>query len=141
MAHLSGIERVRVSADSPIADVDIDTMRVEQVVTNLISNALKYGDDHSEVVVHVTHRANDVEIAVTNRGGGISEDEMPQLFNRFMRSKSTRGSGVPGLGLGLYISKGVIQAHGGRLWAESTPGETTSFRLTLPASVGMKKAA
>jgi signal transduction histidine kinase len=58
-----------------------------------------------------------------------------------MRSRTTRGSGVPGLGLGLYIAKGVVQAHGGRLWAESTPGETTTFHVALPIPEQQREAA
>ena len=60
---------------------------------------------------------------------------MPRLFERFMRSKTTRGSGVTGLGLGLYISKGIVEAHGGRIWADSVPGKTTTFYIALPAAV------
>ena len=58
-----------------------------------------------------------------------------------MRSKKARGSGIAGLGLGLYIAKGVVEAHGGRLRAESTPGETTTFRLTLPLAAEKRQAA
>ena len=141
LAHLSGIERVQVRADDDIPSLLVDPIRIEQVLTNLISNAIKYGDEQSDIIVQARHRQNELEIAVTNRGRGIAPDELPRLFNRFARSKETRGSGVPGLGLGLYIAKGVIEAHGGRLWAESTPGETTTFHVILPISAESREAA
>jgi signal transduction histidine kinase len=141
LAHLPGVERVRVSSDANLTPVLVDPMRIEQVVTNLVTNAIKYGDEHTDIDIRITQQANASEIAVTNRGRGIAPEEMPRLFNRFMRSKETRGSGVGGLGLGLYIAKGVVEAHGGRLWAESTPGQTTTFRVTLPLATGMRQAA
>jgi len=141
LAHLPGIERVHVSSDPNLTPVLVDPMRIEQVITNLVTNAIKYGDEHTDIDIRVTQRANASEIAVTNRGRGIAPEELPRLFNRFMRSKETRGSGVAGLGLGLYIAKGVAEAHGGRLWAESTSGETTTFHLTLPLAAEMRQAA
>ena len=141
LAHLPGIERVHVSADDNLSPVLVDPMRMEQVVTNLVTNAIKYGDERSDISIRVTERAGESEISVTNRGRGIGPEELPRLFNRFMRSKEARGSAVAGLGLGLYIAKGVVQAHGGRLWAESTPGETTTFHIALPVSAEMRQAA
>ena len=141
MAHLSGIERVQVHADGDISSILVDPMRMEQVLTNLISNAIKYGDEHGEIVVGVEQRDNEVRISVTNHGRGIAPEELPRLFNRFMRTGETRGSRVPGLGLGLYIAKGIVEAHGGRLWAESTPGEATTFHIGLPISAEVREAA
>lgn len=133
--------RVKVFNGQSLSPVFVDPMRIGQVLGNLLSNAIKYGDGQHEVVVHLDRHDHEIEIAVTNHGKGIEPEEMPGLFDRFVRSKTTRGSGVPGLGLGLYISKGVVEAHGGRLWAESTPGETTTFHLTLPTVVWVQEAA
>ena len=141
LAHLPGIERVRVRAGPDLPPIEVDPMRIEQVLQNLISNAIKYGDEQSEITVRVEQHDKELDIAVTNRGKGIAPDELPRLFDRFSRSRTTRGSGVPGLGLGLYISKGVVEAHDGRLWAESTPGETTTFHVALPVSAAMRVAA
>lgn len=109
-----------------------DPRRIEQVIANLVSNACKYGDAGSEVRVDVDGRDDVVEVTVTNRGRGVPADEVPRLFQRFMRSRTTRASGVAGIGLGLYICKGIVEAHGGRIWVDSTPGATTSFHFTLP---------
>jgi PAS domain S-box-containing protein len=141
LAHLSGIERVKVSANADVSPVYIDRMRIGQVLANLVSNAIKYGDEHTDITIGIEQRGGEVDFAVTNHGPGIAPDELPRLFNRFMRSRSTRGSGVPGLGLGLYISRGIVEAHGGRLWAESTPGVTTTFHLVLPVSIAIRHAA
>lgn len=141
LAHLPGIERVKRRTAAGLPPISVDAMRMEQVLANLVSNAIKYGDEHSDITIAEEQRGNEVEITVSNRGPGIAPDELPQLFNRFMRSRSTRGAGVPGLGLGLYIAKGIVEAHGGRLWAESTPGETTTFHVVLPMSASMREAA
>ncbi len=141
LAHLPGIERVRVSADANLASIRLDPMRIEQVLTNLVSNAIKYGEAQTDITIQVTAHEQEVEIAVTNQGRGIGPNELPRLFDRFMRAKAVRGSGVPGLGLGLYIAKGVVEAHGGRLWVESTPGKTTTFHVALPLSAEARQAA
>lgn len=123
---------VRIEVRGQVPRINADPARVEQVLGNLLSNAAKYGEPDTEILVTVDCRDGAEEIAVTNRGAGIPPDEMPRLFNRFYRSREARTSGARGLGLGLYISKCIIEAHGGQIWAESTPGQTTTFHFTLP---------
>ena len=141
LAHLPGIDRVHVQAEPDLPRVCVDPMRIGQVLSNLVSNAIKYGDEQSDIIVELKRRAGEIIIAVTNHGPGIPPDELPRLFNRFARSRTTRGAGVPGLGLGLYIAKGVIQAHGGRLTADSVLGKTTTFRIALTVSPRQREAA
>ncbi len=141
LAHLPGIERVHVVSDAGTQKIFVDAMRLEQALANLISNAIKYGDPRTDVIVRVAQREHEVEITVTNRGPGIPPEELPRLFDRFMRSKTARGSGVRGLGLGLYIAKGIVEAHGGRIWAQSTPGAETTFHVSLPASAEARASA
>ena len=141
LAHLPGMERVHVHAESNLPEISVDPMRLEQVLANLVSNAIKYGDPQTDVIITVARRPEGIEIAVTNRGRGIDADEIPRLFDRFMRSRVTRGLGIPGLGLGLYIAHGIVQAHGGTLRVESTPGETTTFTVTLPSDPKQQRAA
>jgi signal transduction histidine kinase len=117
-----------------------DPTRVEQVLANLVSNAAKYGAPGTEIRVDVQGHDDHVEVTVTNQGRGIAPEELPRLFQRFARSRASVASGTPGIGLGLYICKGLIEAHGGRIWAESTPGETTSFHFTLPCTAGATSA-
>jgi signal transduction histidine kinase len=109
-----------------LADAD----RVEQVLLNLLSNAAKYSSPASEIRVDAFRRELAIEIAITNLGSGLLPDEQAKLFRRFYRASST-GKGE-GLGLGLYISKGLVEAHGGEIWVDSEPGAYTTFSFTLP---------
>lgn len=115
--------------------VSADPDRIGQVLSNLLSNAVKYGEPKIPIRIEVADHDGEAEVTITNRGRGIPADELPLLFSRFARSRETRTGGVPGIGLGLYICKGLIEAHEGRIWAESTPGGITSFHFTLPRAV------
>jgi len=106
--------------------VDVDPQRLEQVLTNLISNAGKYSEPGSDIIVEVAASAAEARISVTNVGPGISPAEQAHLFERFYRAP--RAGGRSGLGLGLYIVHGLVVAHGGRIWVESEPGRATTFR-------------
>lgn len=108
-----------------------DAQRLEQVVSNLLSNATKYGEPDAEIQLDVSLASGCANVSVTNSGPGIDADELPLLFERYARSRSAIASTTRGLGLGLYIAKGLIEAHGGHIWAESVPGRTT-FHFTLP---------
>jgi PAS domain S-box-containing protein len=110
----------------------IDPDRIHQVLGNLISNAVKYGSPDTDVEIEAAPDDDWVEITVTNHGPGIAADQLPFLFSRFTRIRGARESGTASVGLGLYIARGLVEAHGGRLWVQSTPGDTTSFHFTLP---------
>jgi signal transduction histidine kinase len=111
--------------------IHADAMRVEQVLVNLLSNAAKYSSPSTEIVVEVMEYPDGVEFAVTNHGSGLSAEDTAKVFSRFYRSKQHVGR-AEGLGLGLYIAKGLVDAHGGRMWVDSEPGRYASFRFTLP---------
>jgi PAS domain S-box-containing protein len=132
LAMVAGGLHVAVSASDDLSPVFADPVRIQQVLGNLLSNAMKYGDRQSEIVVRLDQYRHQVEVSVSNRGRGIPADELSRLFDRFTRSRATERSGTPGLGLGLYIAKGLVQAHGGRIWVESIPQDTTTFHFTLP---------
>ncbi|KYF80844.1 hypothetical protein BE17_44375 [Sorangium cellulosum] len=108
-----------------------DPGRLEQVLTNLLSNAAKYGAPGTPIRVAVERRGGEVLVAVQNEGKGIAPEELPRLFARYYRTREAKAGGAAGLGLGLYIVRGLIEAHGGRVWVESAPGKT-SFQFTLP---------
>ena len=128
-----------IPAELPLAEMD--EQRIAQVLTNLISNAIKFSPAGAPVEVSVSHDSRVAEVRVTDHGDGIRKDDMPKLFKKFTQldSKSTRKVG--GTGLGLAICKGIVEAHGGTIWAESEPGEGSTFAFTLPLAVDAARAA
>lgn len=114
-----------------LSEVVVDADRIRQVMENLLSNAGKYSFPATPIRIRLLERDNETEVVVTNRGPGIPADEMAILFSRFVCSREVRKGTVPGLGLGLYISHGLIEAQGGRMWAESVPDQETSFHFTV----------
>lgn len=127
-----GAQPVRVVNPGSVPAAFADPMRTEQVLENLVGNARKYGASGSEIVVTVEARAHAIEISVCNVGLGIDESELAHVFDRYHRSPRSRASGAPGLGLGLYIARGLVEAQGGRIRVESTLGQQTTFRFELP---------
>jgi signal transduction histidine kinase len=125
-----GIESIRLApGDAPI--VDADPRHLARILDNLLTNALKYSDPGSPILVQVESRSNHTLLSVADRGIGIGPDDLPYLFQRGFRARDgARRS--PGLGLGLYISRLLVEAHGGRIWAESTPGHGSTFFVELP---------
>jgi PAS domain S-box-containing protein len=126
--------RISVVSSRDVVMAWADPTRVAQVLSNLLSNARKYGAPEAPITVGIETKDAVVEIRVTNRGQGIPPEEIPRLFTRFARGRRSQAESTPGLGLGLYIAKGLVEAQGGRIWAESIPGSTTTFFFTLPAS-------
>ncbi len=124
---------VELTIREPLPAVEVDAGRIEQILFNMLSNAAKYGEPGAVIRVAVEEVSGSVEVAVTNRGAGIAPDELPRLFSRFERTRSGRKS-RDSIGLGLYITKGLVEAHEGRLWVESKPNEETTFRFSLPIS-------
>jgi PAS domain S-box-containing protein len=106
-----------------------DRLRLEQIVTNLLSNAMKYGAG-KPVDVTIAGNARDATLVVRDRGIGIAPADVERIFGRFERAVSPRHFG--GLGLGLYITRQIVEAHGGTIGVESRPGEGSTFTLALP---------
>lgn len=118
----SDLEQGRVVADRD---------RLDQVFENLIGNAVKYSPGGGTVGIIVRAVGDDVHVAISDQGIGISRDELDRIFNLFYRSPDPRAGHVGGLGLGLYISRDIVTRHGGRLWAESN-GAGSTFHVSLP---------
>jgi PAS domain S-box-containing protein len=126
---------INLQLASSIPKVNADPIRIDQVLANLLVNALKYSEPGTAVDVEVRHADDEVRVLLTNRGPGISAEELPNLFDRYYRAAGARAGSARGLGLGLYIAKGLMDLHGGRIWADSGPGQTT-FQFALPALRG-----
>ncbi len=119
--------RTDIAADLPL--VPLDPVFVEQVLINLLENATKYTPDGSpiEVTAHAGH--GEMLIEVADRGPGVAAQDVSRIFDKFYRVKESEGGGV---GLGLTICRGIVAAHGGRIWVEERAGGGASFRFTLP---------
>ena len=113
--------------------IEGDKGRISQVVSNLLSNAIKFTEDHGSVVISTEQKEEEggrffVDILIKDTGIGIDPSILPRLFTKFA-SKSERG----GTGLGLYISKSIVEAHCGRIWADNNPdGKGATFSFSLP---------
>lgn len=115
-----------------------DLLRVEQIIRNLLSNAAKYSPVGSEIEVGVRpyrdtqRRAQEVVIWVKDQGMGIDARDRPHIFERFYRGTTFEGASISGFGIGLYLTRQLVQAHGGRIWVESTKGQGSTFFVVLP---------
>jgi signal transduction histidine kinase len=139
-----------IAPDLPL--VDADPVRVEQVVTNLVENAIKYSPEGGPITVRVgrARSADDgshddaISVSVSDRGVGIAPEHAEHLFERFYRVDSSLARTTKGVGLGLFICRSLVEAHGGRIWVESRPGAGSTFSFTLPtlssAELGMRNA-
>jgi signal transduction histidine kinase len=141
LSRLAPGHPVRFHAGVRPAPALLDAVRLEQIMGNLISNAAKYGEPTDEILIDLSRYGFAYKVAVVNHGHGIDPVDMPKLFQRFYRSEMTRSSSIPGLGVGLYICKGLVEAHGGRIWVENTSGETTTFHFTIPMLHGSSTRA
>jgi PAS domain S-box-containing protein len=126
---LTGAHHIRCDAPEVPIVVTGDEDRLGQVFDNLLGNAIKYSASGAEIVVRVEMTGDDAHLSVTDQGPGIPADALPQLFERFYRGPHASAGG---LGLGLYICRMLITAHGGRIWATSEPGVGSTFTIALP---------
>jgi PAS domain S-box-containing protein len=119
---------------SVIGDADFnviaDRYRLIQVITNFLSNAIKYSNENKEVILSIAHDDQTVTVSVKDEGAGISRDYLPYVFERFFRIKKTRS--IEGIGLGLYLCRQIIRAHNGHVWVESEEGKGSTFYFSIP---------
>jgi signal transduction histidine kinase len=130
---MMGDHPVEVIADNAPARVFVDPLRLTQMLTNLLTNAARYSRPGGRVQVKSETAHGGVVISVQDEGPGISAEDIPRLFDRHFRSHDARSAHREGLGLGLYITRGLVEANGGRIWAESAPGQGARFSIWLPA--------
>lgn len=116
----------------PAAPVEADLQRLDQVVGNLLSNALRHTPQGGSITVSVSKDGHRAVVSVADTGGGIPPEELPRVFDRFYRGDPSRSRATGGSGLGLSIVKGLVEMHGGQVWAESTVGQGSRFSFSLP---------
>jgi PAS domain S-box-containing protein len=119
------------SADGPLC-IEGDELRLEQVLHNLVQNAIKYSPQGGEVAVEVIQRGTTARVAVTDAGMGIPPDALPQLFGRFYRAPNAKAEHIVGMGIGLYVVREIVRLHGGTVTVESTEGVGSTFTVVLP---------
>lgn len=119
---------VVVAAQPDLPVVDIDPLRIREVIANLLTNALRYTPAAGTVTISARRQTHGIAVSVSDTGAGISPDDLPKIFDRFYKGRASRGSG-----LGLTIARNLVTAHGGTIRADSTPGRGTTITFDLPA--------
>ncbi len=133
-ASASGGQRFEFTVLGDIPTVLGDEERQLQILTNLLSNAVKFSPAEEPIVVGLSRIDDSVQVTVTDRGIGIATDDQTKLFKKFGRVSNLGVRKVPGNGLGLYICKTLVEAQGGRIWCESSPGRGSTFTFTVPVA-------
>ena len=123
---------ITLTSETPTVPIVADRDRLSQVVTNLVTNAIKYSPDGSEVQVRLSQSDTQACIEVQDHGKGIADKQLPHIFDTFYRTPDAQASSKFGLGLGLAICKDIVERHGGRIWVESKVGKGSTFFVELP---------
>ena len=131
-AEAEGVE-LGLQIDGSLRDAELDPTRISQVVGNLLDNAINHTPEGRQVTVSARAADGAIEVAVFDTGAGISQGDLPRLFDRFYRTDPSRDRSTGGAGLGLTIARRLVEAHGGTIEAESVLGEGSSFTIRLPA--------
>ncbi|WP_339174541.1 cell wall metabolism sensor histidine kinase WalK [Solibacillus sp. FSL R5-0691] len=131
MSKSQNVEFIRLLPDKSYF-VDIDTDKLTQVIDNIISNALKYSPDGGNIRFGFTVHDNMIRVMISDDGMGIPKENVTRIFDRFYRVDRARARSMGGTGLGLAIAREMIEAHGGKIWAESEEGQGTTIFFTLP---------
>ncbi len=137
----AGTHHLRLTAHVRPVPVKADADRLEQVITNLLDNALKYSPAGSTVTLSVEKKEGVALLSVSDQGIGIPEDQHPFIFEKFHRVRDERSHHVQGTGLGLFLCRKIVEAHGGKIWVESGVGKGSIFRFSLPLIGGDELAA
>lgn len=132
LGDISARHTVEAHVGEDLPTVLADYERIEEVLRNLTENAIKYSPNGGHVEIAARATSDEVIVSVTDEGMGISSDDRERLFERFSRLDSRLVSQMKGTGLGLYICKAIVEAHGGRIWAEAAPGRGSRFSFSLP---------
>jgi len=131
LAAIKGIA-IDVHMEGSAGVIEADPMRVAQVITNLLGNAIKFSPEKGKIEVWARGTDDEVIVDVRDHGKGISQRDMSRLFQRFAQLDSSTTRKAGGTGLGLVISKGIVEQHGGKIWAESAAGKGSTFSFSLP---------
>ena len=126
--------RLETTVEEALPTVAVDRVRIEQVLTNLVDNAIRHTPPGGQVVVAASQVAGSIRVEVTDTGPGIPSEALPHVFDRLYRVDPSRDRGTGGSGLGLTIARQLVEAHGGAIRAESVEGTGSRFGFDLPAA-------
>jgi two-component system sensor histidine kinase ResE len=129
-------QHLSVAVESDLPDISAEPDRVKQVLVNLLTNAHEYSPAGASIKVTASRVGDEVELAVSDDGPGIPEDQLDHIFDRFTRGDAGLTQRVGGTGLGLAIAKSLVELHGGAIGVSSKVGEGATFRVVLPALPG-----
>jgi len=122
-------QTIESQIESNLPEVAADGPRVGQVLSNLVSNAIKFSTEGAKIVVSVREQDNSIVVGVSDNGRGIAREHLSRVFDRYWQAEDTKHTGM---GLGLSIAKGIVEAHGGKIWVDSELGKGSSVSFTLP---------
>ena len=131
---------LRGSVDGQVPALTIDARRIQRVLYNLLQNAIRHTPADGTILVEARDAGAEVQVSVIDTGEGIAAADIPRLFERFHKGDKARTRGDSGSGLGLSITKGIVEAHGGRIWVVSAPGSGTAFTFALPKATATAPA-
>jgi signal transduction histidine kinase len=131
--------RCTVEAAKPVVG-EYDRNRLLQLLENLVENAIKYSPAGGDVLITVVIRTDEALLTVSDTGIGIPPPDLPRVFDRFHRGANVDDRRFAGMGLGLFICRGIVEQHGGRIWVTSTPGRGSTFHVTLPVMTAVVAA-
>ncbi len=126
--------QIQVQSPARLPLVELDELRLEQAISNLLHNATRFSPRGSTITIAIEHQDDEVRISVEDQGAGIPADQLDQIFEPFFQANNN--SSEEGAGLGLYLTREVVQRHGGTIWVESIPGKGTKVTMALPVLVG-----
>ena len=133
----SDLNLCQVEASAPVVGV-YDRRRIEQLLQNLLENAKKYSPEQTPITIKVWQEDGKARVAVTDSGIGIPAADLPRIFERFSRASNVDDRRFHGMGLGLFICRGIVEEHGGRIWVESEVGKGSTFHVELPIADGRR---
>ena len=132
--NLTVKHHLHIDIPEDIPPVEIDDIRIGEVLTNLIENAVKFSDDNTNIYIQAQNGGKEVCVSVADEGIGIPPELHQKIFERFFQGDGRKAGRRKGTGLGLAICQGIIEAHGGKIWVESQPGKGAKFSFSLPVN-------
>lgn len=133
--YLADQHKIKIYFEPPsdgLPPFKFDPMRIKIVIQNLLENALRYNIEGGQIIIKVEKKPPYVEVSVSDTGIGIPKEELPKLFTKFFRASNVLKYETEGTGLGLYITRNIVEAHGGKIWVESIENRGTTMHFTLP---------